>query len=136
MVMVDLLARYLGTNRTVCVQVVQFPYTTCKTVFNGEEGQAVFASIVNDTDLGIAKALCVLRAPFQDEEHTSVEAIIEVSQASGPRSEPEKFSSFKVYFSQAPVVASGAMQYSSGQRFGSVIVQITHIDGILRVRPY
>lgn len=94
----------------------------------------MFASIINDTDLGIAKALCVLRAPFQDEEHPTLEARIEVSQAHGPRSNPERSAAFKVHFSQGPVVASAAVQYTSGQRFGSVTVQITHIDGIIRVR--
>lgn len=118
----------------LCVQDVEFSYTTCKTRFNGEEGQAVFASIVNDTELGTAKALCLLRVPFQDEEHLNVEAHIEVSQAQGPSAKLEKFSTFKVDFSQAPVVTSGSVQYASGQRYGSVIVQISHIDGFLTVR--
>ena len=127
---------YPRTEPSLCVQGIEFPYTTCKTKFNGDEGQAVFASIINDTDLGVAKALCVLRAPFQDEEQPTLEARIEVSQARGPSSAPERSAAFNIHFSQAPVVSSGAVVYTSEERFGSVTVQITHIDGFLRVRTH
>lgn len=127
---------YPRTEPSLCVQGIEFPYTTCKTKFYGDEGQAVFASIINDTDLGVAKALCVLRAPFQDEEQPILEARIEVSQARGPSSAPERSAAFNVHFSQAPVVSSGAVVYTSEERFGSVTVQITHIDGFLRVRTH
>jgi hypothetical protein len=93
----------------------------------------VFANIVNDTDLGNAKALCVVRAPFQEADNPSLDADIEVLQAFGPSGEPAKSTSFTVHFYQAPVVALGVAQYASGQKFGSFIVQLTHIDGILKV---
>jgi hypothetical protein len=117
------------------VQDVAFPYTTCKTTFYGQEaGQAVFATIVNDTEVGNAKALCVVRAPFQEDQNPSLDAQIEVLQALGPSAEPLRVTSFHVRFSQPPVVASGNVQYASGQTFGSVTVKITHIDGVLKVR--
>lgn len=122
-------------SQNLCVQDVEFPYTTCKTTFDGEHGQAVFSSIVNETHLDSAKALCVVRAPFQDDDYVSIGAQLEVSQARGPRSKPEKTSSVSVSLYQSPVVASGAVQYGVGQRFGSVLVQITHIEGFLKVCP-
>jgi hypothetical protein len=118
----------------VCIQGIELSYTTCTTTFNGEEGQAVFASIVNDTVLGTARALCVVHGPFQDEDHPSLEARIEVSQARGPGSKPEKSTAFSVQLSQTPVVDLGQLQYATGQRFGSVLVQVTHIEGTVKVR--
>jgi hypothetical protein len=115
---------------------VKLPYITCETAFDANRAQAVYATVVNGTEEEQFDALCVVDAPAYTEDETIVDATIQVSQSRGPRAKPEIVRSTKVRFAQSPVVVTGYVLYGAPLRYGSVVVALSRMEGLVEVRSY